>query len=277
MRRRKRALILGCGPAGLFAAHALDDAGWSFDIYSKKRRSEMFGAQYLHEPIPYLSNGAMTLDYKLVGTPEGYIRKVYGPEGLPAGKASVEILRGEYSVWDIRTAYFAAWERYCDNIIDVGEMNASTFGSSLIGRSTEAEVTVEWQRYDLVVTSLPAPSLCYNPGHSFAVQEVWGIGDAPERGVFAPLKVEPMTVVCNGVPDVGWYRAANVFGYNTVEWPHDRKPPIDDVVEIRKPLGTTCDCWTGPFDNWLRVGRYGTWTKGVLAHEAFYQVKERIS
>jgi len=273
-RRAKRALVLGCGPAGLFAVHALVEAGWDVDIYSKKRRSEMFGAQYLHEPIPYLSNGSTTLNYKLVGTTEGYIRKVYGAGGLPAGKASVEVLRGEYTVWDIRATYYAAWERYADAIEDIGEMNASTFGALT---PNQTPIGVQWERYHLVVTSLPAPALCFNRSHIFQDQEVWGIGDAPERGIFAPLKVEPMTVVCNGVPDVGWYRAANVYGYNTVEWPEDRKPPISDVAKITKPLVTTCDCWIGEYKSWMRVGRYGTWTKGVLSHEAYYKVKERIS
>jgi hypothetical protein len=51
IRRRKRVLILGCGPAGLFAAQAAKNAGADYRILSKRRKSEMFGAQFLQSPI----------------------------------------------------------------------------------------------------------------------------------------------------------------------------------------------------------------------------------
>ena len=44
--------ILGCGPTGLVAAHACAMKHIPFVIFSKKRKSFLFGSQYLHEPIP---------------------------------------------------------------------------------------------------------------------------------------------------------------------------------------------------------------------------------
>lgn len=274
LRRTKRACVLGCGPAGLFAVHALATSGWKVTVYSNKRRSEMFGAQYLHKEIPGLSGEPSKLEYKLVGKPDGYRRKVYGPGGMPAGRASVDTLQGIHDVWDIREAYYNAWEAYQDLVLHLPGMNAATLGAVAPGQ--ESKVRIPWETFDLVVSSLPVPTLCYRPSHASVGQEVWAIGDAPERGIFCPIKtVEPMTVVCNGVPDVGWYRAANVFGYRTAEWPANRKPPYEGVAGIEKPLATTCDCWTSK--EFMRVGRFGTWTKGVLAHTAYYNVKERIS
>jgi len=57
-RKPKRIFILGCGPAGLFAAQAAAEMGCSAVIISKLRRSEMYGAQYLHSEIPGLTDGS---------------------------------------------------------------------------------------------------------------------------------------------------------------------------------------------------------------------------
>jgi len=82
MSRGKRAAVLGCGPAGIFAAQAFTEAGWRVKLFSKKRRSEMFGAQYLHSPIPGLSDpDAFSLvEYVLQGSADDYRSKVYGPK-----------------------------------------------------------------------------------------------------------------------------------------------------------------------------------------------------
>jgi hypothetical protein len=93
------------------------------------------------------------------------------------------------------------------------------------------------------------------------------MGDAPERGQVVPIDIPEDTVLCNGSRDVGYYRAARVFGHSSVEWPGARpKPPLSGVVIFSKPLTTSCTCWEGEI---LRVGRYGTWTKGVLSHQAY--------
>ena len=44
--------VLGCGPAGLFACHAAVRGGAEVDVYSQKKRSEIGGAQYLHQHVP---------------------------------------------------------------------------------------------------------------------------------------------------------------------------------------------------------------------------------
>src|SRR3546814_7896241 len=50
-----KVLILGCGPAGLIAAHAAKRMDADFIVMSKARKSFMNGAQYLHAPIPGVS------------------------------------------------------------------------------------------------------------------------------------------------------------------------------------------------------------------------------
>lgn len=254
-RHPKRAAVLGCGPAGLFAAHAFIEAGWDVRIFSNKRRSEMFGAQYLHRPIPGLLAHKTLVRYRLTGTADGYRRKVYGDGSqLPV---SPEELAGEHMAWDIRAAYYDAWDRYADLI-----EHTPAITNEVAGEIVRAA-------FHRVVSSLPAPAVCVG-GHQFYAQQVWAVGDAPERGVFCPVPCQRDVVECNGDPDVGWYRVSNVFGYRTAEWPDSRKPPVDGLAAVSKPLYTDCSC----LPDVVRVGRYGTWTKGVLSHEAYETAKE---
>lgn len=258
--RVSRVAVLGCGPAGLLAAYAADRFGGAeVSIFSKKRKSEMFGAQYLHTHIPGIPlPEPVDIKYQLQGTIEGYREKVYGSTW--AGGVSPGDLESEHKAWDIRAAYNWLWDMYQpaiqDGIIDVRK-NAARFTQAI------GEV-------DLMISSIPRSQMCMRPElHKFHSQTVWSIGDAPERGVFAPVPIESdNTVICNGEPDVGWYRASKVYGYKTVEWPEKRKPPYEGVAEVTKPLYTDCDCWPQV----TFVGRYGKWNKSVLSHTAFDEV-----
>lgn len=254
-RPARKAAILGCGPAGLFAAHALQLADWDIVIFSKKRRSHMFGAQYLHKPIPGLSRvtSKAIVDYKLIGTPEQYAAKVYGPD-VPAGTTSASLLVGQHPAWDIRQAYYSAYEMYDSAIVD-----------AVVTHDIARTLTAN---YRVVVSSIPKPMLCIKPDeHVFNSQNVWASGDAPELDWMCPITAPLNTVTLNGENARAWYRLSNVFGHNTAEWPHDRKPPITQIAEVTKPISSTCDCASR-----LRihtVGRYGSWQKGVLSHHAY--------
>lgn len=236
------------------AAHAFALADHDVQIFSKKRKSELYGAQYLHAPIPGMTEDpGRTITYDLLGTVEQYRAKVYGADSRV--QVSPEDLMGKHLGYDIRRTYDNLWQ---------------TYGSYVQGIELSPDVVrslVRQANADLVVSTVPAPLLCSQEEHSFMSEKVWGIGDAPERGVFSPINVAKEHVLCNGDKHPGWYRAANVFGYSTVEWPENSKPPISGIGEITKPIKTTCTC----LPNVVRLGRYGKWTKGVLSHEAFQE------
>ena len=257
-RKPKRAAILGCGPAGMFATHALTEAGWDVVVYSRKRQSQMFGAQYLHRPIPGLPEHKTSLEYRLVGTADGYAAKVYPGGKVPAGQVSPVTLEGMHDAWDIRMAYFDAYERY-EHMI----MNANIDASWAAGMFGSSESRKKW---GLVINTIPAPAICDNDRHQFISQKVWAVGDAPELERYCPIYCPESTVICNGEPERAWYRLSNVFGYTTCEWPEERKPPLSGVAEVIKPLTHDCDCWG---DRIIGLGRYGAWRKGVLSHEAY--------
>lgn len=252
--------ILGCGPTGMFVAHAMAQLGHDFTIYSKKRRSEMFGAQYLHQPIPGLTESdPITIDYQLHGTFDGYRGKVYS--GQAVDSVSPQSLIGQHNAWDIREAYYKAWELYSGNIVD-------TRGSDYIDARWVRNELV-WNNHHVVISTIPAYHLCHDSTHKFDSARILAIGDAPERGKWAPdwFDCPDSTVICNGDPYTLWYRQSNIYGYRTIEWPASAQ--IDGAAIVDKPIRTDCDCFEYSI---IRVGRYGKWQKGYLTHHAYYQM-----
>lgn len=256
-------VVFGCGPAGLFAAEAAKQSGCDVIIYSKKNKSTMYGAQYLHRPIPgtesYLHEG-VSIKYLLNGTPESYRKKVYGD--MWDGTVSPEDLEEDHLAWDIREAYHELWDRWSNRIIDL------PYG---IERST-VRVLHDGSHYGTIINSIPRPQLCFQR-HPFGSTQIWAAGEAPEIGIKLPYNCPPQSVLCDGGEDVSWYRLSNIFGRKTIEWSGERKkPPISGVAKVTKPTSHGCDCWP----KITHVGRYGRWEKGVLSHSAYFDTLEKL-
>lgn len=271
---RKLAAVFGCGPAGLFAVHGLKAAGWDVTIFSKRGKSHMYGAQYLHAPIEGLSPSGEVpeeIHYKLNGDVGGYRDKVYGSTPV---KVSPQMLENRHMSWDIRAAYDNAWELYGGQVLDL-EVTPAALG---IGSpDAPAQPIMDWQEFDLIINTIPLNRICYQPdSHLFHSTQIWALGDAPDRGQFAPYRPERNTVKCDGTTGVGWYRAANIRGHVTVEWPGNRKPPLPAVSPVTKPLYTDCTCYRdGTFPvKFAPMGRYGAWSKRVLSHHVYTQAAQ---
>lgn len=254
-----RVAILGCGPAGLFAAHAAVGQGADVRILSKARKSFMRGAQYLHRPIPGLSRQPFQIDYRLDGPVEGYREKVYGD--MSDVQVSPETLTGVANAWDIREAYDAAWSEYSDRII---QWDAAT-----------AELGILPLSYDLVINTIPLNMLCHRPDeHEFRSQKIWSTDYVKHIGVFEETPEAPIAdnvVVCSGYEDDWWYRQSRIHGWENTEFPHNHKP-AGKSWEVLKPIDTNCDCW----HRFHHMGRYGRWTKGILSDSAFYDTEALI-
>jgi hypothetical protein len=265
-RHKKRVYVLGAGPAGLLAADAADALGYDVTVFSKPNpsglvaKSQLYGCQYLHAPVPspVLAGAPNQVTYTLQGEVAGYRDKVYGPSYHGAVSPDEYGTEVDHKAWDLRRVYEALWRNWQWDIVPVD------IGPGQVHEMLDSKP-------HLLVSTIPAPQLCINTEHLFPEASVWAFGEAPNR--ISPVRVPPFTVQCNGEPDVGWYRAANVYGYTTVEWPARRKPPIDGVVRVAKPISTNCDCWCGN-KRYLRAGRFGRWQKGVLVHEAYKEVYE---
>lgn len=252
-----RVAILGCGPAGLFAAHAAVGQGADVTILSKPRKSFMRGAQYLHRPIPGLSGEPFEIDYRLEGPVDGYRAKVYGD--FSDVQVSPETLVGKAQAWDIREAYDNAWVEYAPLI-----------------RQWELEhkdqlMEIE-QDYDLVISTIPARLLCGEPKeHEFISQAIWSTDFVKRLGVFEEKAGEPIPdniVVCSGYEDDWWYRQSRIHGWENTEFGFEHKPAGRSWL-VEKPISHTCDCRP----EIVRMGRYGAWQKGLLSDAAFYDTE----
>lgn len=247
----KNVLVFGCGPAGLMVAHAAALADCNVKIVSKKRKSHLHGAQYLHAPIPYATTEApIRVVYELRGTAQQYREKVYGKGWR--GTVSPEDLDSDHDAWDIRSTYDWLWEAYGEYVTHM-EVSSPGVWAAVADKLAP----------DFCFSTVPAISLCHNEDHVFGAKEIWAIGDAPALGQRCPVPAPRSTVVCNGEKEPAWYRAANVWGYTTAEWA--KQPPFDNAVKVLKPLKTDCICQPTV----LRAGRYGKWEKGVLTSDAF--------
>jgi len=216
----------------------------------------LYGAQYLHAAIPEIPHvPPVQISVELRGTADDYREKVYGADYK--GPVSPQVLSGGHLGWDIRQAYAWLWDRYGGQI-DSFRFTAIDF----------ADLAKE-KYYDYVFSSIPLVKVCGDVAHEFSSQHVYAIGDAQDLGIECPVRTEPNMIRYDGTKDTSWYRASNIFGHGTAEWPARKKPPISRLAVVSKPLSTTCTC--GP--NIVRIGRYGRWKKGVLAHTAFEQVE----
>lgn len=278
--KRKRVMVLGCGPAGLFAAHAATQLGFGVDIFSRKRRSEMFGAQYLHTNIPGLTDDQepFKVEYKLNGTLDEYLHKVYGAEIPDPGKITVESLLGEYEAWDIRRAYLKAWDLYGRGVVNTGSIRAFDLATLLTGETN-------WKA---IISTIPQPDVCNRPTkHEFLVRYIWALGDAPERGQFVErefTQYAPDSIIqYDGTAERDWYRVSNIAGYCAVEWPYDEEfgiSPFPGAARVVKPIRSDCDCWDDLAEKrgirFIRIGRYGAWHRTGHTHQAYWRILDAL-
>lgn len=262
----KPVAVLGAGPAGLMAAHAVAMTGSTVVIFSAPdkegnvAKSRLGGAQFLHEPIPMINDDmeATEVTYKLRGDVPTYKQKVYGDdpnipfvsmEGTWDGKTQ--------RAWSLRDTYDRLWD-----LLGGDSVNAEVIGTKWL------DDMIEKGHFRAIISALPAPSIC----------RMYNNETAPEQHAFVSQRVlihnecvledlPDNTVFYNGDLSQSWYRCSKLWGVGSTEWSSlAPRPPQPGLVEARKPLRTNCNCYESQVE---RVGRFGTWTKGVLAHHAF--------
>lgn len=278
--------ILGCGPSGLIARHAVErarESGADIQVvtYSRKQKSEIWGAQYLHRPIPDTAGSAwdegQPIQYLMQGEPADYLRKVYGSTW--DGTISDDLRDQSHLAWDLRMAYEDLWSRYGAGVTNV---EVPTHPAEL--RGMHAELT---ESHDLVINTIPRPALCWTKQgppaevHQFVATPIYALGETDDEE-FPYGNVASNTIVYNGDSATSWYRLSNLFDYRTVEWAGiDRekvpKLPFGDMslrlATVNKPLRHNCDCFPGVH----HLGRMGRWQNKYLAHEVYWDVLELIT
>lgn len=239
--------ILGCGPAGLLTALAVEQAGYSPVIYSIPRKSPLNGAQFLHEFIEGASEleDLINIEFRKVGSKEGYAQKVYHDKTAPTSWDAYP--SGNVRAWSLAAAYDRLWERYSDGVV-AGEITARLLDG------------IE-QRYAAAFSTIPVPAIC-EADHDFRFARVW----------IRQLTTSSPTdnfIEYNGDPTKGYYRTSAINGHWSSEFGH----PALMADPGKKPLTTNCDC--RPFFH--RVGRFGRWSKGVLVNHAYHDAQRVLN
>jgi len=248
-------------------AHAATLSGWDFRIYSRRVKSQLFGAQYLHQPIPGLSGNPKYVDYQMRGRAEDYRRKVYGEDW--DGTVSPEDFPEPHAAWDLREAYDTLWDRYEDEIRPLTITPAPSWMLTEDMRQLGA---------DLIISTVPRTVWDDDDSH-FHKAYIWALGDGDYERVHMH-RPDPFTVICDGTRENKWYRVSNIFGYCTMEWPQwwnypyaSVTPPARGAARVAKPLAYTGNAAT----DIIHLGRYAEWTKGVLTSDVFYEAMKALA
>jgi hypothetical protein len=239
----------------MLAAHAAFEAGHEVQIYSKKEPSQIAGAQFLHRHIPELTDHSPDAQVVIAhtGTAEGYAQKVYGDPSVQTSFSKYSY--GHYPAWSMEAAYEELWERYSGAILDM-ELDEETIDD------------IEYTEGGLCITSIPASNFCKNSDHFFMAADIW-VRQARDDGKGWQPSIPHNTIIYNGDITIPWHRASNIFGSQGIEYKNE---PEGKATRIYKPLQSNCDCRP----DWLRVGRYGKWQRGVLVHHAYEEVQSAL-
>lgn len=254
--------VLGTGPAGLAAAHGVAMAGYPVALFGaagtdgKPKRSVIGGAQFLHYPIPMVcgAHNYAELTYRVVGRGSTYHRKAYGSNPEIPFVSFDNVHDGQTEqCWNLQSVYEGLWE-----VLNVDEANV-------------ADVSPQWlddhaDDFDKVISTIPAPALC-RTAHRFVTH----VSKIANECILDGLP--DMTIMYDGTDDRSWHRCSNLWGVGGTEYGSESPvTPGMETVEVPKPITTNCDCNADV----LRVGRMGTWQKGVLVHEAFTKAYEAL-
>ena len=262
MTRSDTIVIIGCGPAGLFAAQACKDVNIPYVVYSDKvNKSVIGGAQFVHEIPVSLSHLVQRKDVKFEfhGTREGYAEKIYGD---PLADCSWDnYSRGLHKAWSMKEVYDLLWGMHWNNVAAI-----SINGFSLVNLLNQ---------YKKVIIAAPLFHFC-TKNHAFESEGVY-ISKVDLVG----QNIEPK-IIYNGIKLPSYYRVSYLDGvmsaevslrsFEAMEEGAYKSEIQDEWTFIRKPLKTNCDCHPEA----VRVGRMGLWDKKGLVHHAHELTLEAI-
>lgn len=258
-----RVAIIGCGPAGLIAAHTAEREGAEVDIFSLKEKSVIGGAQYLHHKLVDLDGHpeAEMIHMFKVGNQSGYAEKVYGDSSAPVSWSNYAI--GPQVAYSLGEVYDLLWGKYEHRVRDYRF------------RPEDLQGWTTGEEYDYVFSSIPRKAACMDHDrHRFEVQEI----------ILVPmgLTLVPETIIYSGRPSDLWYRTSFLDGEGWTEY--SKHSLSEEAIEFCydnggrdgiKPLATNCDCHLK--DALVPIGRFGTWDKKVLLHSVPFTVSDALA
>jgi hypothetical protein len=207
----------------------------------------------MHDHIPGVTGAPDgNVLFTKVGYKEVYAEKVYGNLHAPVSWDLWEDATSR-PAWSMRYVYQKLWNMY-----EKGIVHTVIHGWNF--PMIEAK-----EKADIYITSLPAKDMCVSAIHSFQSVDMY-----IKLDVSPPVDVPENTIIYNGLPHPPWSRASNLFGHLSSEYSYD--PGGQGIVAGIKPISNNCNC----HPNWMRVGRFGQWKRGVLVHHAFKEVQDAL-
>lgn len=240
--------IIGCGPAGLMAALAVERNGHRPHIFSIKHKSVVHDDMFLQKPLPGHHTPVSRINYLGLGTREGYAAKLYDDPQAPVSWDTVKW--GVQDAWWLAPIYDLLWDRFKSRIRP--------------GAVDGTVATVLTGDFPLVISTIPAIQLCQRMNeHLFVSKPVWLARSRSDHLGLGEL-------VYNGDPESKWYRYSFLNGWNCWEFadlPLSADAPGTEIFPGAKLISNTCDCHPRVH----RVGRWAQYQRGILNHHAFEQ------
>jgi hypothetical protein len=246
-----KVIVIGCGPAGLAAAHAAAGHGCDVDIYAPKLKTPQEGPLLIQRPIPGINNDHPdgTIHQRVIGgSIMDYRYKLYGDVNIGING---DILRSEYHAWNHRETYHRLWNIYSNLIHD--------------RKVTPIELKHLHDKCDLVVSTANAYMLCNLGSHIFRDVRV-----AVTSQASYPNQPDD-TIIFNAGNEYDWIRSSNIFGVEVTEWMVRRGPQGARI--IKKPVSTDCTC----YPRVLRTGRFGAWRNETWVDTAYWDTYSAIA
>ena len=254
-------LVLGAGPSGMMAAHAVAQQGLTPRIVDRNpdRTRRSSGVYYLHSDCG-LALRVTLLRQRLVGNvgmsvaqlTNAYAEKVYGRE--VESRSVLEVLgQSEVGVYNASEALEHLWDMY-GGLVEVGEIQGLEDARYAAGSGGK------------VISTIPARVLFPQRVYS-SVQANVHVSEAPVADAFVYYNVSPA---------IPWYRCAAVFGVFTAEYPeaYVSEGRAGEWRRVTKVIGT--DRPLPEYDWLISTGRYGAWNKGFLTDTVYSHVSEQL-
>ena len=247
-----KVIVIGCGPAGLAAAHAAVGLGASVEIVAPRIMTPQEGPLLLQRPIPGINTDHPdgTIHQIVIGgSILEYRYKLYGDINIGING---DMLKPHYHAWKHPETYRKLWDLYYGYITDY--------------KLTAREMRHVHQDADLVISTASRMNMC-TVGHHFLYKEV---AVTPESS----YPDQPNnTIIFNAAEDPLWVRSSRVFGVPVTEWPAEPSRGMPGNARIiRKPIGTDCDCY--PHILW--TGRFGAWRNETWVDTAYWDTYNAI-
>ena len=254
-------LILGAGPSGMMAAHAVAQLGLDPVIVDKDpdRQRRNSGIYYLHSSCELAISSAVLQQRVLGGSnladaelAAAYGQKVYGTSDVSSSSILDARYQSQVTIYNAAEALDHLWQMYGHRVIK----------STVDGFEQVESMS---QLYSKVISTIPASVLF--PHIQYAYDEAY------VHASTAP--VEDCFVYYNVGKVVPWYRCSAVFGLFTAEYTARERVGDYDWKRVVKVKGKSAPL---PYYDWLIcTGRYGAWDKGFLTDLVFTDVLGSVS